>query len=448
MLRYALRRLFQAVPVVILIMVGTFLLLKLAPGDTVDALVGDMGGADAEFIARLRAEYGLDQPVWVQLWKYMAKLATFDFGWSFVYEQPVSTVLLDRLGTTLLLMATSLSLAFTIGTVLGAIAARRAYSLSDNVISTLGLVFYATPSFFLSLMMMLLFSVKLGWLPVGGIETIASFKTGWERVLDIARHLVMPTAALSLIYMSFYLRLMRASVLEVAELDYVRTARAKGAGDWRLVKHHVLRNALLPIVTLLGLQFSTMLGGSVVVESDILTARPRPARLPVGDPAGPEHADGDHLPLFDHRHRGQFPDRSALRPARFADRAAMSVAASEAPADAPGRLVVFWRRYRRNRAALLGLGIFVAVVLMALTAGLVEPDDPLAPGGRAADRAVRRLGDAARHRQARARHRRADLSRRAHLAADRRRRDADRDRDRHRDRRAVAAISAAGSTTC
>jgi len=267
MLRYALRRLVQAVPVVILIMVGTFLLLKLAPGDTVDALVGDMGGADAEFIARLRAEYGLDQPVWVQLWKYMAKLATFDFGWSFVYEQPVSTVLLDRLGTTLLLMATSLSLAFAIGTVLGAIAARRAYSLSDNVISTLGLVFYATPSFFLSLMMMLLFSVKLGWLPVGGIETIASFKTGWERVLDVARHLVMPTAALSLIYMSFYLRLMRASVLEVAELDYVRTARAKGAGEWRLMKHHVMRNALLPVVTLLGLQFSTVLGGSVVVET-------------------------------------------------------------------------------------------------------------------------------------------------------------------------------------
>ncbi len=267
MLRYALRRLLQAVPVIVLIMVGTFLLLKLAPGDTVDALVGDMGGADGEFIARLRAEYGLDQPVWVQLWKYMVKLATFDFGWSFVYEQPVSTVLLDRLGTTLLLMATSLSLAFTIGTVLGAIAARRAYSLTDNVISTLGLVFYATPSFFLSLMMMLLFSVKLGWLPVGGIETIASFKTGWERVLDIARHLVMPTAALSLIYMSFYLRLMRASLLEVAELDYVRTARAKGAGEWRLMTHHVMRNALLPVVTLLGLQFSTVLGGSVVVET-------------------------------------------------------------------------------------------------------------------------------------------------------------------------------------
>jgi len=266
-LSYALRRLFQAVPVIILIMIGTFLLLKLAPGDTVDALVGDMGGADAAFIERLRAEYGLDQSVWVQLWRYMAKLAMFDFGWSFVYEQPVSRILLDRLGTTLLLMATSLSMAFTIGIVLGAIAARRAYSLTDNLISTLGLIFYATPSFFLSLMMILLFSVKLGWLPVGGIKTITGFYTGWDHVVDVARHLIMPTAALSLIYLSFYLRLMRASVLEVAELDYVRTARAKGAGETRLMVHHIMRNALLPVVTLLGLQFSTVLGGSVVVET-------------------------------------------------------------------------------------------------------------------------------------------------------------------------------------
>ena len=264
---YGMRRLFQAVPVVLLIMVGTFLLLQLAPGDTVDSLVGDMGGADAALIARLRAEYGLDQPVWVQLWRYMAKLATFDFGYSFVYEQPVSTVLWDRLGTTLLLMGASLSLAFSIGIALGAFAARRVYSLTDNVISTLGLIFYATPSFFLSLMLMLLFSVKLGWLPIGGIKTIAGFYEGWELVKDVARHLVMPTMALSLIYLSFYLRLMRASVLEVVDLDYVRTARAKGAGEWRLMVHHIMRNALLPVVTLLGLQFSTILGGSVVVET-------------------------------------------------------------------------------------------------------------------------------------------------------------------------------------
>lgn len=264
---YAARRLLQAVPVMILIMISTFLLLKLAPGDTVDALVGDMGGADAAFIERLRIEYGLDQPLYVQLWRYMAKLAMFDFGWSFVYEQPVSTVLMDRLGTTLLLMATSLSIAFTLGVILGAFAARRANSVADNVISVLGLVFYATPSFFMSLMLILLFSVKLGWLPVGGIKTIAAFYTGWDHVWDVARHLMMPTAALSLIYLAFYMRLMRSSVIEVADQEYVRTARAKGAGETRLMIHHIMRNALLPVVTLLGLQFSTVLGGSIVVET-------------------------------------------------------------------------------------------------------------------------------------------------------------------------------------
>ena len=266
-LAYALRRLLQAVPVVLMIMIGTFLLLKLAPGDTVDALVGDMGGADAAYIARLRAEYGLDQPVWVQLWLYMGKLVQFDFGWSFVHEQPVATVLFSRIGTTLLLMVASLSFAFSIGVVLGAIAARRAYSLTDNVISTLGLVFYATPSFFLGLMFIVLFSVKLAWLPVGGIQTIGAFHTGWDAVVDVARHLVLPTASLSLIYLAFYLRLMRATVMEVAELDFVRTARAKGAAEGRLMIHHIMRNALLPVVTLFGLQFSTLLGGAVVVET-------------------------------------------------------------------------------------------------------------------------------------------------------------------------------------
>jgi peptide/nickel transport system permease protein len=267
LLTYALRRILQAIPILLLIMVGSFLLIKMAPGDTVDALVGDMGGADPAFVARLRLEYGLDEPVFVQLWRYLVKLAQLDFGWSYVYEQPVLTVLMARLGNTMLLMVSSLTVAFIFGVTLGAFAARRAYSVTDNVISTLGLVFYAMPSFFLSLLMILVFSVKLGWLPVGGIRTIGAFKTGWADVIDVARHLVMPTAALSLIYLAFYMRLMRTSVLEVMDLDFVRTARAKGAGNVRLMIHHVMRNALLPVVTLLGLQFSTVLGGSVVIET-------------------------------------------------------------------------------------------------------------------------------------------------------------------------------------
>jgi len=179
----------------------------------------------------------------------------------------VLDVLMARLVPTLLLMISSLSVAFIFGITLGAFAARKAYSLTDNVISTLGLVFYAMPSFFLSLILMFIFSVKLGWLPVGGYKTLGGFYTGWKNVWDIAVHLVMPTTALSLIYLAFYMRLMRTSVLEVADLDYVRTARAKGASGARLMFHHIMRNAFLPVVTLLGLQFSTVLGGSVVIET-------------------------------------------------------------------------------------------------------------------------------------------------------------------------------------
>jgi len=264
---YMLRRILQAAPVVLLIMVGSFLLINLAPGDAVDALVGDMGGADPAFVERLRQEYGLDQSLPVQLWRYLVKLAQFDLGWSYVYEQPVTTVLMSRLWVTMLLMVGSLSAAFVIGVTLGTIAARRAYSLTDNVISTLGLLFYAMPSFFLALLMILVFSVKLGWLPVGGIKDIGAFYTGWRLWVDVAAHLVMPVVALSLIYMAFYMRLMRTSVLEVMDLDFVRTAKAKGAGGTRLMFHHVMRNALLPVITLLGLQVSTVLGGSVVVET-------------------------------------------------------------------------------------------------------------------------------------------------------------------------------------
>ncbi|MRX50463.1 ABC transporter permease subunit [Paracoccus sp. S-4012] len=266
-LAYALRRLLQAVPTILIVMVGTFLLMQLAPGDMVDALVGDMGGADAAFIARMRQEYGLDQPVWVQLMRYMGKLATFDFGWSYVYEQPVSTLLLDRLPVTLALMAASLTLAFVGGVALGAWAGRHAYSAADNLISTLGLVFYAMPNFFLALLMILLFSIHLGWLPVGGLRDIAAFHTGWRLWLDMAIHMIMPVAALSLIYLAFYMRLMRSSVIEVSELDFVRTARAKGAPEGRIMRHHIMRNAMLPVVTLLGLQFATVLGGSVVIET-------------------------------------------------------------------------------------------------------------------------------------------------------------------------------------
>jgi peptide/nickel transport system permease protein len=261
------RRLAASIPTLLLILIGVFLLLQLAPGDTVDAMMAQMGGGDAATARELRKFYGLDLSVPVQLANYLWRLVQFDLGFSSIYGKPVATVIFERLPATLLLMTASLSFAFFFGLVLGVIAARGVNRWPDTLISTLGLIFYATPSFWFGLMAIVVFSIYLQWLPAGGFEDIGAVQTAFERTLDIAAHLVLPTLTLALIFLAIYLRIMRASMLEVLNLDYVRTARAKGLDETRIVAKHVLRNALLPMVTLIGLQAGTMLGGSVVVES-------------------------------------------------------------------------------------------------------------------------------------------------------------------------------------
>ena len=202
-----------------------------------------------------------------QLGNYLWRLVRLDLGFSSIYGKPVASVILERLPPTILLMTASLSFAFFFGLLFGVIAARGVNRWPDTLISTLGLIFYATPSFWFGLMAIVVFSVYLQWLPPGGFEDIGTVQTGIWRVFDIASHLVLPTLTLGLIFLAIYLRIMRASMLEVLNLDYVRTARAKGLDETRVVTRHVLRNALLPMVTLIGLQAGTMLGGSVVVES-------------------------------------------------------------------------------------------------------------------------------------------------------------------------------------
>jgi peptide/nickel transport system permease protein len=263
----ALRRLAASLPTLLLILVGLFLLLQLAPGDTVDALMAQMGGGDPAMMEQLRSFYGLDAPVLVQLTRYLLRLVQLDLGFSAIYGKPVSDVILERLPVTLLLMGTSLSFAFAAGMALGVLAARRANQWPDALISTLGLIFYATPSFWFGMMGVVVFAIKLSWLPSGGFEEIGSGNTGLARVADIAWHLVLPVTTLALIFLATYLRIMRASMLEVLSLDFVRTARAKGLSQTGVLMRHVLRNALLPGLTLIGLQAGTMLGGSVVVES-------------------------------------------------------------------------------------------------------------------------------------------------------------------------------------
>ncbi|MBG7618055.1 ABC transporter permease [Herbaspirillum sp. AP02] len=263
----AAHRLLAAVPALLIILAGLFLLLQLAPGDTVDALVAQMGGGDATMIASLREYYRLNDSVSVRLGDYLWRLVHLDLGHSAIYGKPVAQVIVERLPATLLLMGSALAIAFAVGMALGVLAARRVNRWPDTLISTLGLVFYATPSFWFGLMGIFVFAIWLDWLPSGGFESIDIALHGRARVLDIAWHLTLPTVTLSLIFLAVYLRIMRASMLEVSTQDFIRTARAKGVGETAVVVRHMLRNALLPMVTLIGLQAGTMLGGSVVVET-------------------------------------------------------------------------------------------------------------------------------------------------------------------------------------
>lgn len=264
---FVFRRLLQAVPVIIGIAVLNFCLVRAAPGDPADVLAGEAGSATPEYMAMLREQFGLDQPLYLQLWEYMKNLLTFELGYSWRHNMPVLDLILDRLGPTLLLMGATLFLSVGVGILLGLMAAMRVGSWRDTMISILAIVSYATPLFWVGLMLILIFSINLGWLPATGMENVIMFHEGWDRVVDIARHLILPAVTLSLFYLALYTRLMRASVLEQHGADYVVTARAKGVSERGIVYGHVLRNAVLPVVTMAGFQIGAMLGGSVVVEA-------------------------------------------------------------------------------------------------------------------------------------------------------------------------------------
>ena len=243
------------------------LLLHLAPGDAAQVLAGEAGSASPEYMAQLRERFGLDQPLWLSLLVYMKNVLSLDLGFSFRHNMPVLDLILQRLGPTILLMGVTLVLSVGAGIALGLLAASRVDGWLDTFISILALISYATPLFWIGLMLIVVFSIKLDWLPTSGMETVAAFHEGWARVADIARHLVLPAVTLSLFYMALYARLMRAAVLEQAGMDYVATARAKGLSETRITLTHVLRNAILPVITMAGVQMGALLGGSIVVET-------------------------------------------------------------------------------------------------------------------------------------------------------------------------------------
>jgi peptide/nickel transport system permease protein len=265
--RSLMSRLIQAVLLVLAVVVLNFVLVHAAPGDPVETIAGASGGMTAEAMQELRVKYGLDKSLPVQLGVYMNKVLHADLGYSYFFNLPVTQLIAERLPATLLLVLSSVVLAFVVGTTLGVMASRKPNGLLSQTITILSLVGFAAPVFWMGIMLVILFASVLPILPVSDMRSATSTGGGLADVLDVAQHLVLPTVTLSLVYLAQYSRLARSSMLDVLGSDFIRTARAKGLADRVVLYKHALRNALLPVVTVLGLQFGNVMAGAILVET-------------------------------------------------------------------------------------------------------------------------------------------------------------------------------------
>ena len=267
-LRQILRRLVLALALVLAVLALNFTLIHAAPGDPALVIAGEMGGADQAVMASIRQLYGLDKPLPEQYFTYIGKSLRGDLGQSTTYNRPVSELILDRLGPTVLLMLSALLSAIVLGTLLGVLASRKPDSLGSGMVTVLSLVGYSMPVFWTGILLVILFGKVWPIMPIAGMRDVRNLGAGgWAGMLDVAHHLVLPAATLCIIYLAQYSRLARTSMLEVLGSDYIRTARAKGLSDNVVVFKHALRNALMPIVTVAGLQFGNLISGAVLVET-------------------------------------------------------------------------------------------------------------------------------------------------------------------------------------
>ena len=266
-LKFVLRRLLLGVATLLLIAVMNFLLIRAAPGDPATVMAGETGAADDAFVQQLRERFDLDKPLPRQLATYLGNLVRLDFGVSYRQEQPVIDLIAERLPATLLLTGSAFVLSLIFGVSLGVLASTRVGTWKDGAISVFATLFYAMPLYWLALLAVLVFAVWLPWFPAFGYATVGGGHQGFARAVDIGHHMVLPTLVLAMFYMAVYARMTRASMLEVADQDFVKAARAKGLAPGRILRAHVLRNALLPVVTLAGLQAGAMVGGAVLIET-------------------------------------------------------------------------------------------------------------------------------------------------------------------------------------
>lgn len=264
--RFVLRRLLHAVPLLLGVVVLNYALIASAPGDPVTALVGDFPAPPA-YVRQVRHAYGLDRPVPVQVLRYVGRVLHGDLGYSFANRQPVLALILGRLGATLELTGSALALASLLGVTLGVLAARAPDGVPDRTVRSLVTAGYALPEFWVGQMLILLFALRLGWLPSQGAHAIRGAPAGWAGVADGLRHLLLPMLALSLRYLALIARITRASMLEVLGADFILAARARGAGERAVLIGHALRNAAAPVLTVIGFNLGFMLAGSALIET-------------------------------------------------------------------------------------------------------------------------------------------------------------------------------------
>ncbi len=261
--QYLLRRLLIAIPSLLGISVVLFTVLALAPGDPFEELATNPN-VPAEVSAMLRKKFGLDDPVYIRYFRWLSAMAQGDWGFSFVSRVDVDQLILQRLPTTLIVIGAAQVLALLIALPVGIYAATRPYSLFDKIANTLAFVGFSLPSFFTGLLLILVFSIWLGWLPFVYRADIAS--TGWQFYWDHIKQSIMPVAVLGLFQGATLVRFVRSAVLDVIRLDYVTTARSKGLAERIVIGKHVVRNALIPVVTLVALQMPAVFGGAIVTE--------------------------------------------------------------------------------------------------------------------------------------------------------------------------------------
>lgn len=257
--KYIIRRLFDLLPTVFVVAVIVFVITRLIPGNPAAVMLGPT--ASVEDIANLTAKLGLDQPLYKQFIDYLFGLLQGDFGTSLSYNQPVTQLILERFPNTVILALAALIIALLIGIPAGMISAARQNSPLDYSVMLVSLLGVSMPIFWLGVMLVLFFSVNLGWFPATGM---GSLDDGW---IFYIKHLVLPSITLATIPMATFARITRSSMLEVISQEYIKTARAKGVAEFWVISKHVLKNALTPILTVLGMQISMLLGGAVLTET-------------------------------------------------------------------------------------------------------------------------------------------------------------------------------------